>query len=325
VVTDHLVEASLAGVDSHGIMRVPEYVGKLKRWRDGETEARINPRPNITIFNETETTAMLDGDWCFGQVCATRAMEMAIQKARMHNVGVVTGRNTDHIGRAAAYPLIAAEAGMVGLIFVKVNPVMVPHGGISRLLGNNPISVAIPTGGEWPIFVDVAMSVVAGGKILIAMERGESIPEEWALDSKGNPTRNPRDYIENGALLPVGQHKGYALAVVNEVLGGLMSGAGTLFRFSGNNAFMCMALNIRAFAELSDFQREVRQMISDIKGSAKAPQTKEILIPGEPEFLTKKSRVETGIPLPDKTWMDILKIASEFNLQFEGSAKQQEG
>jgi len=316
IVTDHLIEASLAGVDSHGLLRVPEYVGKLKRWSTGDTTSRINPNPSLTVSRETDTTAVLDGDWCFGQVCATKAMNMAMGKAASHNIGVVTGKHTDHVGRAASYPLMAASEGMVGIMFVKVNPVMVPFGGRSRLLGNNPISVAIPTGTDMPIVVDIATSVVAGGKIMLAMDEGRSIPEGWALDADGNPTTNPRDFMEGGALIPFGQHKGFALSIVNEVLGGIMSGAGALFHFSGNNAFMCMALKVDAFVPLAEFERDVAQMVREIKESPKSSGTGAILIPGEPEFETKRIREKTGIPLPDKTWDDIRAIASELNVKY---------
>jgi len=324
LVSDHLVEANLAGVDSHGVVRVPEYVGKLERWKSatptgsGTTPSslRLNPAARVRTVRETPTTAVVDGDWGFGQVCATAAMKMAIAKARSYGAAFVAGRHTDHVGRAAAYPLMAAREGLIGMTFVKVNPVMVPQGGRAALLGNNPISVAIPSGtpGQ-PIFVDVAMSVVAGGRIMVAQDKGERIPEGWAVDSSGRPTTDPLDFTQRGgALLPVGGHKGYALSLVNETLGGILSGAGALAHLESNNAFMHVALDVGAFLPLPEFEAQVRQMVSEIRASPRRVPEEEIMIPGDPEYRMMERRRREGIPLPEKTWRDIGAVAERYGV-----------
>lgn len=318
VVSNHLVEASLAGVDSHGVIRIPLYASRVLGEPTGlvkhHDSIRIKPKATVRVVKSAGATAQVDGDWGFGILAAIKAMETAIAKAREFGVGIVTGRNCDHICRVAAYPLMAAEKNMIGATFVKTSPVMAAFGGKSRLIGNNPISFAIPTGMKNPIVLDYAMSVVAGGKIMLAAAKGESIPEGWLLDVNGKPTTSTKDWKEGGAYLPFGGHKGYALGVVNEVLGGILSGAGALMDYGGVNAFLAMALNVESFTPIDEFKSQVDKMIDTIKNAPKAPGVNEILIPGEPEFRSRERRLKEGIPIPDGEWEQFKKIATRLKI-----------
>ncbi len=317
IVADSLVEASLAGVDSHGVVRIPEYVGRMLGIPGYGPMTKLKPKAKIKIIKDASAITVVDGNWGFGQVVARKAMDLAIKKAKRYNVGIVTGRNCDHIGRLAEYPLMAAAQNMIGAVFCKTIPVMSPVGAKGRIIGNNPISFAIPAGKERPIVTDIAMSVVAGGKVTMASEKGERIPEGWLLDAAGNPATDPKAWLERGSLVPVGGHKGYAMSVVTEVLGGVLSGAGTLLDYSGNNAFLAMAINVRAFMPLSKFKEGVDKFISDLRAAPKATGAKEILIPGEPEIREKERRLKSGVPVPEKTLNEIRDIAKRLNVQIK--------
>ncbi|MEM4311290.1 MAG: Ldh family oxidoreductase [Nitrososphaerales archaeon] len=315
IVANHLVESNLVGHDSHGVVRIPEYVGRIIGKPILKIEAPpIKLKAKIKVIRETPTTALIDGDWGFGQVVARRAMEIAIKKAKDYQVGLVAARNCDHVGRAGEFPLMASEQDMIGALFVKTVPVMAPVGGRGRVIGNNPISIAIPANDGKPILLDFAMSVAAGGKIIMAIEKGENIPEGWIIDSEGNPSTNPKDYINGGALLPFARHKGYALSVIVEVLGGILSGVGALADYKGINTFLAMAIDIEAFIPLKEFKEKVDKLIRDIK-SAQRIGVEEILLPGEPELKTKERRIKEGIPIPEKTWNDIVEIARKLKVK----------
>jgi len=312
---NHLVEASLTGVDSHGIVRVPEYLGRILSVNGYGDMYEVVPDAKFTIERESPTIAVVDGGWGFGQVVARKAMDIAIGKARSYGIGIVAGRNVDHVGRAAEYTMMAAEQNMIGAMFVKVVPVMSPVGGKGRVLGNDPMSFAIPAGKENPIVVDIAMSVVAGGKVIISQEKGEKIPEGWVLDKEGKPTTDPGTYMSGGSLLPFGGHKGYALGVVMEVLGGILSGAGALADYKGNNAFTVMAMSIESFMGLDEFKAKIDKLERDIRGAPKAPGSSEIFVPGEPEFRTREKRLRDGIPITEKTWSNMGEFATRLGVK----------
>jgi len=314
IVSNHLVESNLMGHDSHGVVRIPEYVGRII----GKPILKVDAPPiklkaNIRVIKDSLTTALIDGDWGFGQVVAKKAMEIAIKKAKEYNVGLVAAKNCDHVGRVGDFTLMAAEQDMIGMMFVKTVPVMAPVGGKGKVLGNNPISIAVPSSGK-PLLLDFAMSVVAGGKIIVAAEKGEKIPEGWIINSEGKPSNNPRDYLDGGALLPFAGHKGYALSVMMEVLGGLLAGVGGLKDYIGINSFLAMAINVEAFLPLKEFKDKVDKLIRDIKSAEKVNGVDEIFLPGEMEFRSKERKLKEGIYIPDKTWKDIVEIAKKLNI-----------
>ncbi len=318
IVTDHLVQSNLYGHDSHGVVHMERYGRAV--WE----EQRVDPRAVPEIVREHPCTAVVDAHNGFGQVGATFATELLLQKAQQNGVASVSLRNTSHIGRLAAYPLMVAQAGMIGLILVNAGRMgfqVAPFGGIDGRLGTNPLAFAAPRRADAPIFVDMSSSTVADGKIYIAANQGKPVPEGWFVDAEGNPSTNPHDYFgePRGAVLPLGGplgHKGFALSMMMEICGGGMSGQGMSqgdMRFSSNGVHIT-AYDIAKFTDPEFFFDEVEALVSHVKSSRTAPGVAEVLIPGEPEFRNERERQRNGIPIDDTTWEKLCAAAREIGL-----------
>ncbi|MBI2951624.1 Ldh family oxidoreductase [bacterium] len=315
IVADLLVDSNLAGHDSHGILRLPQYLGMV---RDGA----ILPGAPLKVLQETPATAVLDGGWGFGQVVARGAMDLTVRKARTSAVGAVAVRHCNHIGRLGAYAALPCEAGMVGLLFVNGHAGdqgVAPYGGIARRLGTNPFAVAVPSAQGPPVVLDITTSIVAGGKIRLARARGEPVPEGCLIDAEGRPTTDPNVYYDppRGALLPFGGHKGYGLSVMIDLLVGTLSGAGASAPDAprSGNALLTVAVDIERFVPLDAFREEVRQFIAYLKTSPKAPGVAEILAPGERAFRERERRLREGIEVEDRTWGQILDAARRLGVE----------
>ncbi len=309
-----LVRANLRGHDSHGVIRIPQYVGSV---RQGQT----NPRPKMTVLLDTETTAVVDGDLGFGQVVARRAAEVALEKATRHGLGAVGVRRSNHVGRLADYVEMAAERGFVGLMWTNAATAVsvVPYGGVGRRLSTNPLAVAVPgPNGEVALSVDMATSIVAEGKVRVKRNRKEPLPQGWAIDGEGRPVTDSTAFYgpPRAGLLPMAGHKGTALALVVEVLGGILSGAGAITPQPGpvlNGSFL-LVIEIERFLPLADFLRQVTELTAFVKSSEPAPGTGEVLVPGEPEARMARERRANGIPVEDETWRQIEVIAAELKV-----------
>ena len=216
-VAEVLVEADLRGVESHGSTRVAGYLSMIRL-------GLLNPKPDVRVLRETPTTAMLEGDRAFGIVVAKRAMQLAIDKARGAGLGCVTARNVTHTGLVGFYPMMAARAGFIGLAMNNGPAILPPFGGTTPTYATNPFAAAFPAGRREPIVLDMATSVVAGGKLRLAAKKGGEIPDTWALDRHGKPTTDPVEAIQHGFMQWAGGYKGFGLATVVEVLGGVLSG-----------------------------------------------------------------------------------------------------
>ncbi len=315
IVADLLVDSNLAGHDSHGILRLPQYLGMV---RDGA----ILPGAPLKALQETPATAVLDGGWGFGQVVARGAMDLTVRKARTSAVGAVAVRRCNHIGRLGAYAALPCEAGMVGLLFVNGHAGdqgVAPYGGIARRLGTNPFAVAVPSAQGPPVVLDITTSIVAGGKVRLARARGEPVPEGCLIDAEGRPTTDPNVYYDppRGALLPFGGHKGYGLSVMIDLLVGTLSGAGASAPDAprSGNALLTVAVDIERFVPLDAFREEVRQFIAYLKTSPKAPGVAEILAPGERAFRERERRLREGIEVEDRTWGQILDAARRLGVE----------
>lgn len=215
-----LVGSDERGVHSHGIALLEKYCNQLRH-------GGINSRPNLRVIRNNGAIALIDGDAGIGQVTACRAMGLAIQKAREFGVGLVSVRNSHHFGAAAYYSRMALEHDMIGVACTNAGVTMTVPGGSERVIGNNPFSMAVPTAGENAIVVDMAMSVASGGKVGRKARSGESIPLGWLVDRVGKDTDDPSQYFRGGALLPIGGHKGFNLALLIEILSGILAGAST--------------------------------------------------------------------------------------------------
>lgn len=309
-----LVEANLCGVDSHGVIRIPEYVDRIFGKQGHGVVSRLEPRAKVKIVQQTANTARINGNWAFGQVVGTHAMKLAIEKAEKANIASVAIYNCAHLGRMADYAIMAARHNMIGIVFCKSFPVMAPLGGRTPMLGNNPICFAIPTGNTRPVVLDIAMSVAARGKILIKKARGEQLPEGWIVDNQGLPSTEPSAFLSGGALTPFGSHKGYGLSIVMELLVGALSTAGCGHDYHGHNAALMTALNVNSFLPFRKFSNIVRKFTADLKKSRKAIGSHEIIIPGEPEFNQREKRLKRGIFIEDNTWSAIKKSAKELKV-----------
>ncbi len=309
IVADHLISANLVGHDSHGIIQTIAYVDRIKK-------GHMKPGANIDVIAETPTTARINGNWGFGYVVTTKAVEMAIEKAKKNNVAAISIFQQGHIGRLSSYTCALAKEGMIGQITAdsgRTAKPVAPFGGREGRLGTNPISIAIPSNKEGPVFIDMATSTVANGKINVAKNRGERVPEGWLLDSEGKPTTDPANFA---AMTPLGGeqgHKGYGLAFMIEVFAGLLTGIGYGVDPAGwhNDGCLLLALNVEAFRPLDEFKAELDDMICEIKSAPPLPGFEEVLYPGEPEWRTTQKRSKEGIFIEDRTWAALQGLMKE--------------
>jgi len=311
-VAEVLVRANLAGHDSHGILRVPQYVDNIRA-------GSVRPGAAITVVRETRATAVLDGNRGWGPVTARRAMQLAMEKARSVGTGTVVVRGSQHVGRVGEYPSMAAAENLIGLAFVNSyagGATVVPFGGLQGGFAPNPIAFAAPSGNAWPILVDLTTSVIPEGKARVAVYDNKQLPPGCLIDAAGNPSTDPNVLYGSppGALLPLGGvvgHKGTGLAMMAELLGGVLSGAGIVGPATnhGGNGLCFQAINIADFEPLEEFIASTQQLIAWIKSSPPAPGVAEILIPGEPEYRTTQRRQQEGIVVEDRLWEALSKTA----------------
>ena len=309
IISKVILEADLRGIGSHGVLRLPAYITRV-------LSGTMTADTQLKVLQERGSTLLLDAGSGFGQVAASEAMERAISKAKENGVGFAAVRNAGHFGIAAYYAMMALPHQMIGVICANASPSMAAWGGTKPLLGTNPICVAVPTGGEVDIVLDMASSIVARGKIRLAVKKGEQIPEDWALDSKGVPTEDPNAAME-GTLLPIGGPKGYGLALIVDILSGVLTGSSfgqnvptTLdFNQAVSAGFVVQAIDISAFTEVDTFFKDIQSDINDIRSSPRSPGVDRIYLPGEIEWLKRKERLEEGIPVPEELIQELNKLA----------------
>ncbi len=311
IVADHLVEADLRGVYSHGVIRVEVYTARL-------IAKGVNPKPNIRVLRETPGTALVDGDNGLGQVVGVRAMEIAIKKAKEVGVAHVGVRGSNHLGTCAYYSQMALERDMIGIAATPSGTnIMAPWGGITPLLGNNPFGIAIPAGKEYPVVLDMAQSVVARGKINHAAKTGQPIPPTWALNRFGEPTTDAKEGYA-GLVQPVGGYKGYGLSFVVMALGGILNGAAFVhqiptfddgIRPNLNMGQFFGAIDIRAFMDPVEFKAKMDEAIRAMHESKLARGVDRIYVPGEIEWLKREERLKKGIPIAPAIWKELKAIS----------------
>jgi uncharacterized oxidoreductase len=312
------VKANLAGHDSHGIIAVPTYIDRIKA-------GHIVPGAPFTIVQESPATTVIDGNWGFGFHVNAKAMALTIEKARTANVAACTVFRQSHVGRLAAYPLMAARAGMIGLATAdsgRSPKHVAPFGGREARLGTNPIAIAVPSDLEAPFYLDMATSAVAAGKIALAAARGESIPKGWIIDAEGRHTTDPKDYRKGGALLPLGGTEGYkgsGLAAMVEVLCGLLTGLGFGVEPTGrhNDGCFMAVFNVAAFRPLDQFKQEVADFARYLKSTPPSEGSQGVFYPGEIEFLREQERQANGIEIEDATWDKLRALARDYGLATE--------
>jgi LDH2 family malate/lactate/ureidoglycolate dehydrogenase len=314
LLADTLVQADLWGHQSHGVMRIFWYARRLQ---SGATKAVS--RTELAV--DGGAIAVIDGHDGVGQVIAARAMQEAIERSKKHGVGAVAVRNSGHFGTAMYFTRMAALRGCVGFLSTNASPAMAPWGGRGKLIGNNPWSIAAPAGRYPPMILDIANTAVARGKLYLARQRGEAIPQGWALDERGRPTTDPVAGIA-GLISPLAGHKGYAIATMMDVLSGIVSGsrfgAGVVGPYAPQGrsgvGHMAIALNIEAFRPLDAFTADMERLIEAIKSVPRAAGVKQVFYPGELEALADERHRREGIVIPDETLGELDAAARELGI-----------
>lgn len=314
IVADALVDANLAGHDSHGVMRAPYYI----RWME---QGLITPGAKLRVVTETESLAVFDGGWGFGQVMGQQATRIAIRKARETGSVTASGRNFCHMGRLGEYPTMAAHEGMVAIMFFNTHGggrLVAPWGGVERRLSANPIAIAVPRRDAGSIVVDVSTCMIAEGKIRNMQTANQPVPEGCIIDADGNPTTDANAFYgpPQGALLPIARHKGFGLGLIGDILAGALSGAGCS-RPGDNrigNSFLMIIVDVERVRGAGAFGQDVDDLVDYVKSSRLAPGVSEILTPGEPEERTRSRREKEGIPIHEGTWEDIVGTAAKYGV-----------
>jgi LDH2 family malate/lactate/ureidoglycolate dehydrogenase len=326
--TASLLAADLRGVDSHGVARLSGYV---RLWEAG----RVNARPGIRVVHETPSTAVVDGDAGLGLVVAPRAMRIAIEKAAAVGTGWVAVRNSNHFGIAAHHAMQALGQGMVGLAMTNASALVAPTFSRERLLGTNPICVAVPAGEEPPFVADMATTTAANGKLEILSRKGSATPEGWIQDEAGRSTTDPNALKTGGALLPLGgdrehgSHKGYALGAIVDLWSGVLSGANFGPWVPPFPAYVPMpegqpglglghflgAMRVDAFRPEADFRADMDRWIRRFRSARTVEGHDRVVIPGDPERDMEDLRREDGIPLPGSVWEDLRRTGGRFGIE----------
>ena len=297
VIAACLVRADLRGVDTHGLMRLPAYLERVRR-------GLINPKPTLAPKRASPVAAGLDGQNGFGFVVGTRAMAEAVAMARKSGIGIVAARRSNHFGMAAAYVLQALEAGYVSLVFTNAPRAMPPWGGRDALLGTNPLAAGAPGGKLAPFVLDMSTAVAARGKIRIAEKRGEKIPLGCALDAQGRPTTDPVEALK-GVVLPIAGPKGSGLSMLMEIFGGVISGAAyagdvrdqyKTFDRPQNVGHFFFAMKPDLFVSKREYRARMDTLVERVRACARAEGFDEILMPGEGGSREEEGRRGRGIP-----------------------------
>jgi len=311
-VADVLIDNHLAGHDSHGILRIPEYV---KNVRAGEIVPAARPR----VLEESATSALVSGNWAFGQVTGVFAADLAAEKAKRERIAVLSVVQAGHTGRLAAFTERAARRGVAMFMAIgTVNkPTTAPYGGSAAVLGTNPISFSIPNPAGDPVTLDFATSSIAAGKIKAAKAKHERLPPDAILDAHGQPSTDPQAFFDGGFLLPFGGHKGYALAVIAELLSGPLAGADAYPGVTSRSGIFIFAVDAAVFRPSADYEKALAETLGRIKAVPPGPGFEEVLLPGEPEARARAQRERDGIPIPDDTWRAVCEAGAELGVNVE--------
>ncbi|HEX4886389.1 MAG TPA: malate/lactate/ureidoglycolate dehydrogenase [Casimicrobiaceae bacterium] len=306
-VARRLVDANLVGHDSHGVLRVGQYLGWMR-----EGSLRANRAP--TLVFESETIAIVDGERGFGQVIGEFAGRLGVAKAKQAGIAMVGLRNCGHLGRLGDWAELAADEGCVSLHFLNTSGALrvAPYGGSDRRLSTNPMCVGVPQADGPPVILDITTSTVAEGKLMVARNKGERLPEGWIMDAAGRPTTDPADFYAGGSLLTIGGHKGSGLSIVTD----LLAGALTTGRSSDpddkvlRNNMLSITIAPQVYDPSGSVLREVHRFVDWVKGSPPAVPGQPVLAPGDVERTTRERRSRDGIALDDTTWAGLLDAAA---------------
>lgn len=311
LVADSLIRADMWGHQSHGLLRLPWYVDRIRT-------GVMRPVTEAELVVDAGAIAVLDGHDGVGQVLTARAADEAIARAKRHGIGAVGVRNSNHFGTAAYFTRKAPPEGCIGVLTSNSSPAMPPWGGREQRVGSNPWSVAVPAGRGRIAVLDVSNSVVARGKIYLARQRDEPIPTGWAITDDGRPTTDPAEALA-GAILPMAEHKGYVISVMMDVLSGVLTGSGFGTEVTGpyqsehrsRAGHLFLALDVAAFLTPAEFDARMVRLIDELKSTPLARGADEVFYPGEMEDRAEQRSVLEGVDLPDKTIADLAALGAE--------------
>ncbi|MBV7340196.1 Ldh family oxidoreductase [Chloroflexi bacterium TSY] len=324
IVVQTILEASLAGYDSHGIMRIPMYVRGIRR-------GAMIPGAKMAIIQETAASVYLDAGYGLGPVAATEAVRLASTKAEQTGVGCVSVVNANDVARLGGYLVKPAQAGLIALMVVNDaggGPCVAPWGGVEAFLSTNPIAAGIPWREEAPIIIDISTSVVSGSKLKMLANRGEDARDGWLIDKENNFALDLSSFFsapKQSALLPLGGliagHKGFALSLLVEVLAGALSGAGCskgIENGMDRNGVFVLVIAPEKFVSRAQVKQSVEGLVVQLKNAKRAPQIDEILIPGECAYRERQKRLNEGIPIDAPIWREIRQILKEVGAPLRG-------
>jgi len=313
---DNLLFANLRGTDTHGVSRLSIYIQLI----EGKV---VNTTPDLTIIKDNGASLLVDADNALGQVCGGFAMKLAIERAKKSGISWVGVRNSGHLGALAYWAMMALPHGMIGICTTSTPSLLAPWGGKEPGVGNNPFAIAIPTGKEMPLVLDMALSIVARGNLFLAAKEGKKIPEGWAIDKNGRPTQDPNAALE-GSVLPIGTYKGAGIAMMIDVLCGVLTGSAygrdigsvippDLSKPLGFGHVM-MAIPVNGFIPMDEFTSRLNQYVDQLKQSPPADGFDEIVIPNEKEFYTEINRKKQGIPLTRTNVDELCRLAEKYRV-----------
>lgn len=317
LVAKHLVGANLVGHDSHGLIRIPQYISAIK---EGNLIADAKP----IVVRDEAGIAHIDGKGTFGQVVATEATELAIEKARNYGISLVGMGNLEHTGRLGTYTEMAVKEGMAAIMFTSFvggsSVGVTPFGGRARRLGTNPIAIGFPNESDEPIVLDFATSMAAEGKLRVYRSRNEELPDDWVLNESGEPSKDPNDYYNGGSILPIGGmiggHKGYALAFMVAMMGPVLGGLTWPDLYGDITAAgsSIVVIDLSKFLPLDELKNRVGDVVRYVKDTPTVKGSKGIMYPGEFESTNREQRQKNGVPIEEPTWESIVQLVDEYGL-----------
>ncbi len=330
IATTVLLSADLRGVDSHGVARLSGY---LRLYEAG----RINARPRFVVEHETPSTALVDADAAVGLVAAPYAMKIAIDKARRAGTGWVCVKNSNHFGIAGYHAMLALHHDMIGIAMTNASALVAPTFSVDKMLGTNPIAVAVPAKEEPPFVADFATTTASNGKLELLQRKGEPAPYGWVQDSEGNPSTNARQLYDGGSMLPLGSdrehgsHKGYALGSIVDIFSAVLSGASYAPFAPPFPAYIPMppvmygqglghffgAIRIDAFRPAAEFKHHMDNWMKHFRKARTIKGYDKVLIPGDPERETETERRKHGIPLPEKLYIELRELGKKFSISID--------
>jgi uncharacterized oxidoreductase len=314
-IAGHLVEANLAGHDSHGVIRVSAYIDWLR-------QGAVVPSRRMRIVHETSVIAIVDGQQGFGQSIGLEATALGVEKALREGIAIVALRNSGHLGRIGAWPLQAARDGIASVHFVSTTGggiLVAPFGGRSRRLSADPIAAGIPRADGSPVILDMSCCTIAEGKLKVAVNKGTTVPEGCIIDSAGRPTTDPHVFYADppGSILAIAGHKGYGLGVITELLAGALTGGGASNPAHAGrliNNMLSIYIHPDAFGDRAAFDAEVTRFIDWVKTAERSDPAREILVPGEIEEQTRASRLAAGLEIDTATWEAVVATARSLGI-----------